>query len=335
LTPTPLVSVLLPCRDAAATLDAALESIVAQTFRAFEIIAVDDGSSDRTFAMLTEWSTRDPRIRAVGSSSRGIVGALEQAAACARGELLARMDADDICAPTRFEKQIAFLDAQPDIAACGTGIRYFPRSLVRAGARRYERWINNVVSPDEIERDLFVECPIPHPSLVMRRAVFEQVGGYRDLGWPEDYDLILRFWEAGFRLGKVGDVLLDWRERPDRLSRIDDRYREDAFRRCKVHFLRRRIAERSVVVWGAGPIGKAFARMLQEQEHRVVALVDLDSRKIGQVIHGAPVIEPRDIGDHRESFVLAAVGSQKARKEIRAQLHAAGFREPEDCCAVA
>jgi glycosyltransferase involved in cell wall biosynthesis len=332
---SPRVSVLLPCRNAAGTLDEALASLAAQTFTDFEVIAVDDGSDDATPDSLANWARRDPRIHSDRTHTRGIVAALCTAAERAQGALLARMDADDIAMPKRLARQVAFLDANPDVAACGTRVRYIPRHLVRDGARRYERWINGVVLPDEIERDLFVECPIPHPSLVVRRAAFEQAGGYRDAGWPEDYDLVLRLWQEGHRLGKVPEVLLEWREGGERLSRTDPRYGEDAFRRCKVHYLKRRVAGRPVVVWGAGPVGKAFARTLHAAGERVVAFVDLDPRKIGQTIHAAPVIRPSDIGQYRGAYVVGAVGSPDARAEIREALASAGFREPEECCAVA
>ncbi len=332
---TPRVSVLLPCRDAAATMDEALASLRAQTFTDFEVIAVDDGSNDGTPDVLAGWAERDPRIHTDRTPPRGIVATLRAAAERARGELLARMDADDIAMPERLERQVAFLDANPDVAACGTRVRYIPRHLVRDGARRYEHWINGLVLPDEIERDLFVECPIPHPSLVVRRTAFEQAGGYQDTGWPEDYDLVLRLWQQGGRLGKVPEVLLKWREGGERLSRTDPRYGEDAFRRCKVHYLKRRITGRPVVVWGAGPVGKAFARTLQAAGEQVVAFVDLDPRKIGQTIYGAPVIRPSDIEQHRGAYVVGAVGSADARAEIRRALAAAGFREPQEYCAVA
>jgi hypothetical protein len=191
------------------------------------------------------------------------------------------------------------------------------------------------VSPDQIEHDLFVECPIPHPTLVVRRCAFEAVGGYRDLAWPEDYDLVLRLWAAGYRLGKVADVLLHWRESSTRLSRVDSRYAPDAFRRCKLAYLSRRTGNRRIVLWGAGPVGKAFARALLDERFRVDAFVDLDPRKIGQQIHGAPVIAPSDIARYRHAYVLAAVGQRPARAEIRCALHAAGFREPDDYCAIA
>ena len=329
------ISVLLPIRNASATLDQALGSLAAQTFSDFEVIAVDDGSDDDTPRLLSDWASRDRRIRSSTTPPLGIVSALNTAAAGARGELLARMDADDVAVSTRFERQLALLDTHPDLAACGSRVRYVPRDVVRDGALRYERWVNSVVTPEDMHRDLFVECPIPHPSLVVRRSAFELVGGYRDMGWPEDYDLLLRLWEAGYQFGKVPEVLLEWRERPDRLSRIDSRYSEEAFRLCKVYFLGRRIAGRPVVVWGAGPVGKAFARALQDEGHRVVAFVDLDHRKIGQTIHGAPVVHPTAIGKYEDAFIVAAVGSADARAEIRDSLRAAGFKEPENCCAVA
>jgi glycosyltransferase involved in cell wall biosynthesis len=310
-------------------------SLVDQTVRDFEINAVDDGSTDGTAALLAQWAARDSRVRVLSTPPLGIVSALNAAAGEAQGEFLARMDADDIAATRRFDRQTELLDANPAMAACGTCIRYVPRRLVRDGARRYERWVNSVVRPKEMERDLFVECPIPHPSLLMRRSAFVKVGGYRDVDWPEDYDLVLRLWESGYELGKVPEVLLEWRERPDRLSRTDERYSEDAFRRCKARFIGRRIAGREVVVWGAGPVGKAFARALQTEGQNIAAFVELDPRKIGQTIHGAPVVHPSAIAEYRGMYVVAAVGSPEARADIRRELHGAGFREPDECCAVA
>ncbi len=329
------VSVILPCRNAAATLDQAIASIANQTVRDLEIIAVNNGSTDGTAAVLSAWAARDSRIRRVEVEAVGLVNALNIGISHARGDILARMDADDVAEPARLSEQLTFLEAHSDIAACGTGVEYFPRQKLRAGARRYERWINSVVTPAEIERDLFVECPIPHPTLVLRRDAFDDVGGYRDMGWPEDYDLVLRLWKAGHRLGKVPDVLLHWRDGPNRLSRTDPRYSEDAFRRCKVHHMAPRVDGRRVVVWGAGPVGKAFSLAARQRGHTIAAFVDLDPRKIGQTIHAASVIHPSDIGSYRDTYVVAAVGNPGARADIRRELKAAGFREPLECCAVA
>ena len=136
---SPRVSVLLPCRNAENTLAASLYSLTTQTFSDFEVIAVDDGSPDGTGTVLQEWAKRDNRIHAIPSDYTGIIGALQMAASRAVGTLIARMDADDVAHSERLERQVAYLDAHPSIAGCGTGVRYVPAEQVRDGARRYER----------------------------------------------------------------------------------------------------------------------------------------------------------------------------------------------------
>lgn len=268
---------------------------------------------------------------------RGIVAALQRAAQNAKGEILVRMDADDVAYSNRIEKQVELLDAQPGLGACGTLVRYFPRQEVQGGAQRYEAWINALVDHDDIVREIFIECPIAHPTLAIRKSVLEQVGGYADEAWPEDYDLVFRLWRGGVRMGKVPEILLRWRERPDRTSRNDERYSEDAFRRCKVHYLKAAMLDGydGVVVWGAGPVGKAFALELQQQGVGVRAFVELDPRKVGQVIHSAPVVPPEEVGTYRGALVVAAVGQPNARDEIRRTLTDQGWQEGTSFVAVA
>jgi glycosyltransferase involved in cell wall biosynthesis len=327
----------MPCRDAGEHLGAAIASVSAQSFEDYEVVAVDDGSSDDTFAQLYAWARRDGRVRVLNGHGRGLVAALSTGLAAARGTYVARMDADDVADPERFRKQVSLMDAQPHVAACGSLVEYFPAESVQDGARRYEAWLNSLVEPDDIVRDIFVECPLAHPTLMIRRRMLLSVGGYRNMGWPEDYDLVLRLWAAGYGLVKVPEVLLRWREGPERLSRSDARYSPEAFRRAKVYFLTRTLllVRRGAVVWGAGPVGKEFARELQRQDVAVTAFVDLDPRKIGQEIHGAPVIAPDDVDRYRASLALAAVGQNGAREEIRAELRRRGWTEMHDFCAVA
>lgn len=332
----PRVSVLLPARDAAVWLAAAIASLEAQTFSDYEVIAVNDGSTDATGSILDAWALRDGRVRVLHRPARGIVASLEEAATEARGELLARMDADDVAYPTRLAEQVALLDSDASLGACGTQVRYFPRERVRGGARRYERWLNSLTQPAELERDLYVECPIAHPALMVRRELYERAGGYQDRGWPEDYDLVLRIHAAGGRLANVPSVLLDWREGDQRLSRTHERYAHAAFQRCKAHYIAgTRLRGRQVVVWGAGPVGKGFARALAAEGVRIAAFVDLDPRKIGQVVHGAHVIAPDRINEFRGCYAVAAVAGAAARTEIRAALAAAGWEEVAEFCAVA
>jgi glycosyltransferase involved in cell wall biosynthesis len=391
---TPRVSILMPCRDAGAYVDAAVRSIRAQTFSDFELLVVDDGSRDGTLGLLERWGWRDDRVRVYPTPRRGLVPALATGLAEATGELIARMDADDVAYPDRLERQIALLDDSTDLAACGTGVEYFPAEEVRNGALRYERWINGLVTHDDIARDIFVECPVPHPTLMIRRDVLLEIGGYRDLGWPEDYDLVLRLWAAGHRMAKVNEVLLKWRESPDRVSRTDARYDPIEFRRIKIYFLRHTLLteRRPAIVAGTGPVGKTFARELADAGVPIAAFIDVDPRKIGHEIRGAPVLaydelpafirdftaageegngaaiakagesggpgpHPKDSprgrsGSTRRSgvagrirrtarrssrppLVLAAVGQEGAREEIRETLRGLGLTEMEDFIAVA
>ncbi len=342
----PRVSILLPCRDAEPFLGACIESLAAQSEPRFEVLALDDGSRDGTGSLLRAWAERDGRVRLVERDGSGIVAALRRLSGEARAPLLARMDADDITHPDRLAAQLRLLARRPGIAACGTGVRYFPRPRRGSGYLRYERWINGLTEPAAVERDLFVECPIAHPTLMVRRDAFEAVGGYRDTGGPEDYDLILRLSAAGCRMTNVPQILHEWRLGPHRLSELSDRYGPDAFRRLKIAYLANgRIPEgRPLVIWGAGRVGKAFARGWLERggpagrARPVEAFVDLDPRKIGQSIHGAVVLRPEDLpafGAPARPYMLLAVGTPGARSEIREALEALGYQEIEDYRAVA
>lgn len=333
----PSLSVLMPVRDGGDCLDEAMASVIGQSFTDFEVIVVDDGSTDGTAELLREWSGRDERIRVVSGGRVGIVRALEIARQEARGRFLARMDADDIADPRRFTLQYEFMMANPGSAGCGCGVRYFPEGSVRDGARRYEAWINRIRSPEDVRRAIWIECPLAHPTWFLRAQVVAEVGGYQDLGWPEDYDLMLRIHSAGHALANLPQVLHAWREGPTRLSRTHIRYSTAAFLRCRVHYLREGplANDRAAVVWGAGPVGKTFATALQAAGTRIAAFVDLDPRKIGQEIHGAPVIDAVQAVEIRGPLHAAAVGQPGARGQIEALLEQGGFVPGEDFVAVA
>jgi glycosyltransferase involved in cell wall biosynthesis len=330
------VSVLLPVRDEAQYLSEALASVSAQTFSDFEAIVVDDGSADGSAEIAEAHARADGRFRVLRQEPAGIVPALERARAEARGSLIARMDGDDVALPGRLEAQVDAL-ADPALAACGGRVSYFPDEAVRDGARRYEAWLNGLVTAEDAARDVFVECPLPHPALTIRADVLASVGGYRDPGWTEDYDLVLRLWAAGHSFRNVEAPVLRWREHGERRSRSDPAYSLEAFVRCKVHHLRASLLRGfpSVLVWGAGPVGKSFARELQGQGSQVAAFVDVDPRKIGHDVHGAPVVSIEDAAGYRDAFAIGAVAGEVARAEIREAVAAEGRRDGVDFVAVA
>lgn len=332
------MSVLLPVRDARETLPECLASLASQTLREHEVIAVDDGSRDGSLERLGEAARADPRVRVVSEPARGLVSALNTGLAQARAPLLARMDADDVAHPERLERQAQRLEADPALTALGSRVRLFGwPGAGNEGMRAYVDWQNRLLEPDDVARELFVESPLVHPSVTMRTAALRARGGYRDTGGPEDYDLWLRAAAAGWRFAKLPEVLLDWRDGPRRLTRTDPRYHADRFRAAKLGALEAGpLAGRSVVLWGAGPIGKAWSRDLRSRGHRVAAFVEVDPAKVGQRIHGAPVVGVAAAASlEAGSLHLGAVGNADARARIRAEAARLGLVEGRDFVAVA
>jgi glycosyltransferase involved in cell wall biosynthesis len=330
----PRVSILLPVRDAAPTLGPCLDSLQGQTLADHEVIAVDDGSTDGTGALLDARAAADPRLRVRHTPPRGLVQALNLALEAARAPILARMDADDVASPERLARQADRLQRDPATDVLGCRVELLGGS---AGMRAYIEWVNGLVDHDAIVRDLFVESPFVHPSVAMRAAALRRLGGYRDFDGPEDYDLWLRSWEAGLRFAKLEETLLAWRDQPRRLTRTDPRYGPERFRAVKLEALLRGPLRpgRPVIVWGAGPIGKGWARALGKAGHAASAFVEVDPRKIGQTIHGAPVLPVERARDLGGALHLAAVGQPGARARIRAEAARLGITDGRDLVAVA
>lgn len=326
-----LVSVLLPYRNAAATLAEALHSILAQTYSQFELIAIDDGSSDSGPALVTRLAAQDRRIRPLATSGVGIARALNAGLGIAHGETIARMDADDRCEPDRLKRQVEALEQAPAVGALGTLVRGFPAEHLGEGMQRYIEWQNSIVSPEQHASQLFIESPLCHPSVVLRRTALDQTDGWRDLPGPEDYDLWLRLDALGWQLAKVPEVLLHWRHAPGRATFADDRYSPERFRELKAHYLARKLAsvQRPIWVWGAGPTGKRMARALEARGISPSCFIDIDPRKIGRCARGRPIVAMDQLGQ-QECFVLVAVGARGARNLIGPALGAKGLVQERD-----
>jgi hypothetical protein len=203
--------------------------------------------------------------------------------------------------------------------------------------RAYVEWQNALLDHGAMARDRFVESPLVHPSVAMRTAALRGLRGWREFDGPEDYDLWLRAFDAGLRFAKLAEVLLEWRDSPGRLTRTDPRYAPARFLALKLEALARGPLARSrpVVVWGAGPVGKAWSRALRAAGHELRAFVEVDPRKIGARLHGVPVVAVSEAGALRGPLHLAAVGQKGARARIRAEAARLGLLEGEDLVAVA
>lgn len=327
----PRVSVLLPAFNAAATLASALESVRRQTEQRWECLIVDDGSTDGTLQLAHEAALRDDRFVVLPATHGGIVAALSAGLERCRGDVVARMDADDLMQRRRLELQLRALDEQSELSGVGCHVRLFPRARMTQGLRDYEAWLNAVRGPSELEREAFVECPLAHPSLMVRKDVL-LAHGYRACPWPEDYDLVLRLREAGERLGVVPRRLLHWRDGPGRLSRSSSRYAVAAFVECKAEYLARGFlrARERYILWGFGDTGKALAGALARRDKHPSAIIELHPGRLGQLIRQVKVLPPDALRTLPREPLLVSVAGLKARSEIRAALAEMGFHELRD-----
>jgi glycosyltransferase involved in cell wall biosynthesis len=332
----PRVSILMPLRNEERYLPAALASLFNQTLPEWELVAVDDGSNDATPAILADAARCDQRIRVFRRESGGLVAALNEGLSLCRTPLVARMDGDDISHPRRLELQVAYLEANPGTGLVACNFRHFPRSMLKQGMRTYESWQNGLDSHDVIMKDLYVESPFVHPSVMVRRDLLERLGGYNDHLWPEDYDLWLRMAAAGTRFARLPFTGFFWRDHPDRATRTMDAYSVAAFRSCKLFHLKSDFLKgvSQVVIAGAGLEGRAWQRLLTTAGIDISCWLDVDPRKIGRILHGAPVIHPSQLGSCRTK-ILVAIGVRGARVEFRRLAPSLGLREGLDFICVA
>lgn len=335
------VSVLLPCYNARDTLPEALDSLTEQTFQDFEVVVVDDGSTDNTQEILMKYCKKDSRFRTITQDHFGIIPALNNGLVACRAPLIARMDADDRSHPERLSRQITFLNQNPNIALVGCLVRAYPINHVREGFNIYLDWLNRLVSHEEICREIFIESPFPHPSVLFRKEDVLKVGGYQDRGWAEDYDLWFRMYLAGARFAKIPQFLLYWREHTSRLTRVDSRYSLENFLRAKAWYLTQGPLKGrdGIIIWGAGMMGRRLSKHLLRQQVPLVAFVDIDPRKIGNTRRNRPIISPKELprfwGKFQRPIILAAVGARGARNLIRERLGSLGLVEGDDWLCVA
>lgn len=327
------VAVLMPFYNAAETLAQTLDTIQAQTLGEFTLIAVDDGSTDGSAEIVRARMQDDPRIQLLQPGHQGVVGAMNSALAYCRSPIAARMDADDLMEPQRLEKQFDFLQQNPDIDLVGSRVSLFPKELILEGFHEYIRWQNDCLTPQQIADNIYVELPIAHPSVMFRRKAVVDAGCYRDGDFPEDYELLLRLHQLGHRMAKLPEVLLHWRDSGERLTRTDGRYRREAFDRIRATYLARdpRLQQqRPLAFWGAGRNTRKRVSHLLGHGFEPAAWIDIDPRKIGNIIRGARVVEPAWLQSGQRPFVLSYVANHGARELIAAELQAMGYREGHD-----
>lgn len=330
-----LISVIMPVHNAGAYLEEAVASILNQKNIILELILVNDHCSDGAIEKLPKALTQDHRLKFVSSTRRGVVAAMAAGYAKAQGEYIARMDADDISLPYRLFKQLTYLQNNPEIGIAGGQIKIVSEFDLAKGFSLYEKWLNQLCSAEDIERELFIESPIPNPTAFFRRESYDLLKGYQDTEWAEDYDMWLRAHALGIKMGKPDGVLLHWREHDKRLTHNDSRYDNKLFIKARAYYLSHSdyLKERKAIIWGTGPIGVYIYDILVEQKIEVEAFIEVNPRRVGGLKRGLPVLHYSDLNQYtynNNALIIGAVGARGARTEIRQALLDMGKKEGSD-----
>ena len=320
-TSTPRVSVLLPVRDAAPWLPSALASLARQTLADHEVIAVDDGSRDGSGEILERAAQRDPRLVVRHTPGHGLPAALSLALSLARAPWVARQDADDVSHRMRLARQLEWLGAHPDADVLGTRLRLFPANATGAGMKRWAAWHNSLLTHDSMRRELLIDSPLAHGTMMARRSVLEDVGGWHERGWAEDLDLWMRLFTRGARFAKLPDVLYGWRQHRTSATRTDPRYSRERFMSLKSEALGSGLLRggRKATLIG---VGASLSRWHEMLGSRIERRMELRRPHTGAV----PSLEPP---------LVLAVMAPVARERWRAALCGSGLRELSDFVFVA
>lgn len=326
----PRVSVLLPFHNAGAVLHAAISSIDQQTFTDRELLLIDNASSDESPVIAQRWADRDPRIKVLHEPRIGIAHALNTGLAQAKGRYIARMDADDISHPDRLAQQVAYLDAHPEIGVLGTRTAFASTMQESRGMQAFVDWQNAILSPHEHYVKRFVDVPLAHPTVLFRRELVEQHGGYDTGPLPEDHELWLRWMDAGVRFAKLPRKLLTWNDHAQRLSRTHPNYSVDAFFTTKAKWLarwmKRTLNGRPVIIAGTSALCRNRVAMLEAEGIVVGAFTDVRPREVP----GYAFIPHDHIPPAGKAFVVSFISQRGTGERIAAFLTSRSLAEGVD-----
>lgn len=308
----------MPVKNAGSYLKKCLQSIQFQSEANWELIAVNDGSTDSSFELLKSFAQEDERINVLHNSGSGIIDALRTAYSASIGQLITRMDADDRMAPEKLEVLSQNL-VEHGKGHLATGlVEYFSESPLGDGYRKYERWLNDLTRSGKNYEDIYKECVIPSPCWMVWREDLDRCGAFEPNTYPEDYDLCFRFYEQNRQVIPCNEVLHHWRDHASRTSRNDSNYADNRFLELKLNWFLKldHNPQRPLVIWGAGTKGKWLAQQLVEKEIPISWICN-NPKKIGHIIYGVEMMATSTLSNLENPQVIVTVANPQEQEELK------------------
>jgi len=314
-----LVSIIMAVKDTAPYLHDCIDSIIAQSYSNWELIAVNDHSSDDTPKILEEYSRKDSRIKVYHSDRPKLIPTLQVAYSKANGILINRMDSDDKM--PNYKLQVLVDEwhkyGKGNVIAGGTE-HFVDEGEVGGGFIKYEKWLNKVAKNSTHYQEIYTECVIPSHCWIIHKDDFDMVGAFDPIVYPEDYDLCFRFYKHKLKVIGIDYILHHWRDRSDRISRTWDEYKDNRYFNLKLDFFYEldRDKSRPLVLWGAGRNGKDMAKLILEKESYFHWVCD-NEKKIGKDIYGIKMQHYNDVNDLENPQIMIVVNSPDGKLEIK------------------
>lgn len=327
----PEVSVILPFHRDEFPLHDAIESIYNQHFESWELLLINNNADQTSGEIATYWQSKDERIHVLHEKNQGIAHALNVGLKSARGNFIARMDADDISFPDRFSKQVSFLHNHPEIDVVASQTQFHSTIEKSHGYELYVQWQNSIITPEEHFLSRFVESPLAHPSVMFRKKLIYLFGTYSTGNVPEDYELWLRWMDKGVNFYKIPEHLLQWNDHEQRLSRSHNNYSEDAFHQTKciylAKYIQKHISEKKrIVICGSSSNCRKKATVLSETCINIYGYTDVRIPKNGRY----RFISIPEITEPEKWFVLNFISKRGVGSSIRQHFISLGFTEGLD-----
>lgn len=322
-----LVSIVMPVKNTALFLEECLSSILNQTYINWELLAVNDHSSDNSFEILTKYAEADKRIKVFNNNGKGIIDALKLAYAKSSWSFITRMDSDDIMQPQKLELMTA------DLKQNGKGnialglVKYFSKDGIGEGFSKYEAWLNGLTKKGNNFNEIYKECVVPSPCWMVGREDFEKCGGFNSGVYPEDYDLVFRFYQNGLKCLPSNELLHLWRDYPTRTSRTDKHYADSSFIEIKTNYFLQLHYDKTknLVIWGAGKKGKFVAELLLKNNIPFQWICD-NPKKIGKDIYNQKMLSFTALDNIKDTQSIVTVASPKAQEDIKIYFDKRGQR---------
>ncbi|MEN8928513.1 MAG: glycosyltransferase family 2 protein [Flavobacteriales bacterium] len=325
------VSIITPVKNGAQFLAVCLDSILNQTHQNWELVIVNDHSTDETQSILEKYVDKDNRIKVLQNKGKGIIEALQTGYANCSGNFITRMDADDIMTSQKLELLVNKLIERGNGHVATGFVKYFSETKLGEGYINYQNWLNQLTQSESNFDDVYKECVIPSPCWMVSRQDFEASGGFNSDLYPEDYDLVFRFYKQGLNVTAVKEIIHHWRDYSTRTSRTDPNYSDNYFIQLKLNYWKEldHHSTRILELWGAGKKGKEVARFLIENK------IDFDwlsnnPKKIGKNVYGVILKNSENVMRNENPQILIAVGSMEYNREIKKALNSKNLKPNQD-----